>query len=392
MPTQNADSFRFRPERAENLKDMLINSIVDERVDIVLGKTSYAKLFAKIVKRYFEKKTKHKPCLSLFLSDDVMQMTQEASWILICDVLPDSISIDDLTGKREDLYDDLSIRFSQLRKSLATNDSINTDMYIDLWCCFISASLLTFIIHHFENTELYRNAPFTARIEKDCRKLFVGFASPNVREYHHAVLSMVPEQCVILLPTRIGIGGDSYNNELTSVLSYEPEMSKAWRSRNNTLFQDTEQTGLMKNAMKLRGTAGIPIPTKGHKFIQGNVERSSMPLTKTHKIIQHVDKIVDDHEKTKQTVLNQIFDTQYDYFYTDKKVAYKPSLGISFEAFGTDNKYRSSARSPSRVASMVPQQSCPQTARAYRQRHVLDIKDIQQTIKEANKYLMDNWI
>ncbi|KAK8893733.1 hypothetical protein M9Y10_022162 [Tritrichomonas musculus] len=364
-PLQKPDNFTFSPDQSTELIQFLNDSVkifdrsnLNLRVRLIFTskqvnandqnennqndekekkdvKIKLIDIYLPIVNKFLNINPPLAPFTELLKSKELITMLQFVTWVVIFDIIDKSYKTEALEDTRRMIYDRLSIDFSQLQLKLTNSTLSLSGRFIDLWSSVVCATIFTLILTPYEDSQLYRNSSFALRIENDVRMLLIGFASPNVRDFHKSILGLMPSELKIAVPTIVTVGGEDYNpTDFTNALKYEPQIVEAWNQRNNALFQGSSTTGLMKNAMKLKG-AQITLPTGkiGRSVKRGNVEKSGMPIAKAKIVLLNADKITSTYKEDSNNIVNDICATEETYTAVPSTPPLT-QLGVSFEGFG----------------------------------------------------------
>lgn len=275
------------------------------------------------------------PFTEFLKSKELISMLQFITWVILFDIIDKSYKTEALEDTRRIIYNRLSIDFSQLQKKLSNSTLSLSGRFIDLWCSVVCASIFSLVLTPYENTQLYRNSSFSLRIENDVRMLLIGFASPNVKDFHKSILGLMSNELKLAVPTIVTVGGEDYNpTDFTKTLQYEPQIVEAWNQRDSAMFQVSSTTGLMQNAMKLKGAqVTTPAGKIGRSVKKGNVEKSGMPIAKAKIVLLNTEKIVNNYQDDRVNLVNEICATEETYSEAPS-VPPTTKLGISFEGFG----------------------------------------------------------
>lgn len=310
----NAETFMFNLDRSKEFAKVLETSICENDIlAINVDGKSFKDVYIKMTPKMISKHMTIKKYLNLILSDELEQMAEELMWIVIFDTLQARSLTKVLRHTRKHLYNVLSMHFSSFRKSLSLLPATTYDRITEFYCAQICAVILILLLHSHQDSELFSSVAFVGKIENRVRMLFIGFASPNINSFHSIVFDLIPKSLKASVPTKMIIGGDNYDADLTTTISYEPQIANEWNSRRECLFQATSQTGLMANALKLRGTSA-PQPTKSHRVVRGSVGKSELPIRKAMNIMKSVDDIVGEHIDDTKMRLDELKDFERGYF------------------------------------------------------------------------------
>lgn len=394
---QNAENFMFNNERSVELAGILQTSLSDNNdiLSIEIDSKKFKDVYIEMSPILISQHLIIKRYLDLILSDELEQMAEELMWIVVYDTLQSRALNKILSRSRSRLYNVLSINFSTFRKKLSLLPASTYDQILEFYCAQICAVILIVLLHSHQETELYSNAPFVGHIENGVRLLLIGFSSPNLNGFHKIVFDLIPKNLQPSVPTKMIIGGDNYNLDLASTLSYEPQIQSEWNSRRKCLFHATSQTGLLSNALKLRGSTTPKPVSKSHRVIRGSVGKSELPIRKAMNIIQSVDDIVDNHITATKNDLDTLKFYEKDYLtcprwsniangqLSSSNVTPKP-LGVSFEHFRPQTSlpgvFQELARSPRRynIDNMPP-----------RKKRLIDVKEMQTYLENTRNELHD---
>lgn len=350
-PLETPDNFTFSPEQSTELIQFLNDSVkifdksnLNLRVRIVFTKNDESsknekfklpEIYLPIVDKFLNINPPLTPFTDLLKSAELITMLQFITWVILFDIIDNSFYTEILEDKRRMIYDRLSIDFSQLQMKLSNSTLSLSGRFIDLWCSVVCALLFSLILNLYEDSQLYRNSSFCLRIENDVRMLLIGFASPNVKDFHKSILSLMSNELKLAVPTIVTVGGEDYNpSDFTNTLKYEPQIVEAWNQRDNPMFQASSTTGLVQNAMKLKGAqVATPAGKIGRPIKRGNVEKSGMPIAKAKIVLLNTEKIVNSYQKDRSSMVNDLCATEESYTEIPN-VPPITKLGISFENFG----------------------------------------------------------
>lgn len=298
------------------------------------NKYDFPHFYSQIIDKFLNLNPPFQPFTTLLYSKELLTMLQFVSWIVIYDLLDPCVCNPYMNDLRRTIYDRLSIDFSQLQMKLTNSTLSLSTNFIEHWCHIVCASIFSLILTLYEDSELYRNISFSLRIENDVRLHLVGFASPNVRDFHCSILSLMPKELKSALPTKVTVGGDDYNpTDLTNALTYEPQIQAAWDQKDSPLLLNST-TGLVQNAMKLKGTAiQSPLKPKGKTVKKGNVEKSGLPIAKAKIVLTNTERTIDRYKDDRSSIVLDICATEETY----TEVPMVPpvtQLDVTFEDFG----------------------------------------------------------
>ncbi|OHT02221.1 hypothetical protein TRFO_30730 [Tritrichomonas foetus] len=350
---ENPEEFKLSLSRSMEFANVLSNSLVHDNnlISLEVDGKKFKDVYFELTPLMISKHLTIKKFASLIQSDELEQFAEDIFWLVLYDILQTRALNKYLSMTRARLYNVLSMRFSTLRRNLYLTPATTYDRIIEFFGALIASTILILMLHSHLETELYCNVNLVLRIENSVRQLLVGFSSPNINSFHTIVFELIPEEIKTSVPTRLNIGGDNYNKDLTNTISYEPQIANEWNSRRNCLFQATSQTGLMANALKLRGTSA-PLPTKSHRVARGSVEKSQLPIAKAMKIVSSVDDIVSKHEEGTRGFLDEMRQHEKDYFASPHLIPNPPKIGVSFDNFQPDMSlpgvFQETMRSPRR--------------------------------------------
>ncbi|KAK8875652.1 hypothetical protein M9Y10_005825 [Tritrichomonas musculus] len=395
---QNAENFLFTNERSIELAGILESSLSkndDMALSIEVDQKKFKEVYNELSPILISQHPIIKKFLDIILSNELEQMAEELMWIVVYDTLQNRALNKYLSQSRADLYNLLSINFSSLRRRLALLPAWAYDQILEFYCAQICAVILILLLHSHQETELYSNVPFVGHIENGVRLLLIGFSSPNLNSFHTIVFDLIPKNLQPSVPTKMVIGGDKYNSDLANTLSYEPQIQNEWNSRRKCLFHATSQTGLLSNALKLRGSAAPKPVSKSHRVIRGSVGKSDLPIRKAMNIIQSVDDIVDSHVDATKNDLDKLKNYEKEYLTSPRwailsntfpnlnqsssmpNISPKP-LDVSFDHFQPDvslpGVFQELARSPRRynIDNMPP-----------RQKRIIDVDEMKSYLEDA---------
>lgn len=396
---QNAETFMFNMARSIEFANILESSLSkDDTLSIEIDQKKFVDVYNELSPILISQHLIIKRYLNLILSVELEQMAEELMWIVVYDTLQNRALNKLLSQSRTKLYNILSINFSAFRKKLSLLPASTYDQILEFYCAQICAVILILLLHSHQESELYSNVPFVGHIENGVRLLLVGFSSPNLNSFHNIVFDLIPENLRPSVPTKMVIGGDKYNTDLTQTLSYEPQIQSEWNSRRKCLFHATSQTGLLSNALKLRGSTTPKPMSKSHRVIRGSVTKSELPIRKAMNIIQSVDDIVDNHIDATKNDLDTLKYYEKDYLESPRwskitnqvsqlssttNITPKP-LGVSFDRFQPKTSlpgvFQELVRSPRRynIDNMPP-----------RKKNLIDVKEMQSYLENARTELHD---
>ncbi|OHT12666.1 hypothetical protein TRFO_17499 [Tritrichomonas foetus] len=408
MPVQSPSNFTFSHDQSLDMIKYLQNSIKIKdksnlivQINIKFGDTLLKELYPPIVDKFLNINPPLSPFQKLIISDEITSMLQFVTWIVLFDIIDDCYYPEGIDDVRRTIYDKLSIDFSLLQKKLNSSTLSLSDRFIELWSSVVCASIFTLVLTIYQDSELYRNTPFALRIENDVRFLLVGFASPNVKDYHRSIVSIMPNDLKIAVASIVTVGGEDYSTELTTALTYEPQIVNAWNSRKDMLLMATTTTGLMENAMKLKGARIVAPNKKGRTVKKGNVEKSGLPIAKARVVLKNTETMFKTYDTDRSKVIYDICATEETY----KEVPTVPpitQLGITFENF------TKAPPKPPMATSVRSPRPRPKTTRApgkrnasarstrppgsprFKYHKVPDVPEIISKVQEVNDYLLTN--
>ena len=330
------ENFRFNFQRSFEFSKILSealleNNLLNIKVDEKIFKDVYLELSTLIINKH----TIIRQFKGLIGSNDFEQLAENIMWLVVYDLILDRALNKHLSVTKNLLYNVLSMRFTIMRRQLAMSSSSAYVRFIELYSALIAATALILMLHSHLETELYCNVNMVWKIEMSVRQMLIGFSSPDINSFHTIVHELMPDDLKMAIPKKLKIGGDGYNTDLTTTISYEPQMAKEWNSRNNCLFQATSRTGLLANALKLRGMSAH-MPTKGHRVVRGTIEKSQLPITKAKNIVASVNGIVNDHEEVTRHLLNDMRMHEKEFLSSPNLLTTPKPLPITFENFHPD--------------------------------------------------------
>ncbi|OHT15097.1 hypothetical protein TRFO_14448 [Tritrichomonas foetus] len=387
-PQQTADDFTFSNEISTDLLKYLFSSYNGKDINMEMGEANLTEIYAPIVEKFLRINPPLAPFEVILFRDEIISMLQYICWIVTYDLLSPELISHETDQLRRTIYDDLSINFSQLQKRLMNSTLTLSARFLELWCEVVCAAIFTLFMSVFQETPLYRNAAFFTRYENDIRTILVGFSSPNLREFHKSILNLIPNEYKICVPKLITIGGEDYSKEFTTMLTFEPQIEKSWKARKSTLFQTSSTTGLMQNAMKLKG-ANITTPRKSRSIRRGNAERSGVQIAKAQEVLKNTKKIIKNYKIDRHTIIRDLCAQEELYFEINEPPPQTP-LGVTFEdmpppRIPQDSFYQRSPRNNRNVKKVKPTE-----LRRHRYRVIPEPEETMRMIASAHEYLAAN--
>jgi hypothetical protein len=287
---------KFDPSLSDPLIECLRNSLAEENLHLATPLSDFPDVFTSVRSLVARQHPIMKKFPRFFHSPRVLAVAQISSWIVLYELL---LQPPEILSEPNQLFDSLSIEYTELRQDLldmAVAPHINLPNIISQ---LTAAALLTFLLRSFPRADLESEWVFIARVESDCRRILLGFSTPELSVFHSAVFEMLPPDTKRRIPRLVGYPerrkGEATSMDLLTSFSHERHCKVAWRDRRGCMLKTNDETDLCKRAMKLKGAAAY---AQTHRFLvsKGTSERSDLTAVKTETVVNHAKSIMASHK------------------------------------------------------------------------------------------------
>jgi len=295
--------------------DILRRSYNLNQIDFGTSLFSFNFVYNQRIQRLVSLKPIISQYMDLMQSNELTEISKYIFWVILFDIVDPSQIEKDIHVMYKQLYDRLSVQFSDLRKKLSIISSVANERLIDYWSIAISATLLQLIIGEFSETELAFNHRFVETVEEGVRILLTGFPSSNSNYFHQLVWSLLSPKSHRLIPKKLipqlksipYVNSTTATHELTNAMQLEGHYKELDRHGSDVLFHENTKTGLIQNALKLSGTRDA-FEQKGRLVRKGNAEKSDILSKKANAIMKTTQRIINRHIVNRNLQLYEIWD------------------------------------------------------------------------------------
>lgn len=337
--------YTFSEEFSHRLLSVLRKAAEFDPINLVLSDFSFSFVYEQCCKKLTIAKPPTAQYLDLFYTDELSGIAQLVMWISLYDTVNEYILQNDIRLIHQSLYDKLSIAFYSLQQKIAHVSSVTNQRLIDYWSSAVCATILQLTTSEFSNTELTNNFEYVEQIEKNVRKLLLGFPPANILAFHEVVLSLVSLKAQKLIPKTftptVNISlfdtGNQSTTELIGAMSIESHYESVSRKSKDVVFKSNQGNALIQNALRLTGMRE-PVEAKGLSFRKGTTEVSNMVMKKCNAIMDASHTLLSEHADDRDLHLLNICDAEK---LCNKKLrdAKLKALGVTFENFGYNPMY-----------------------------------------------------
>ena len=321
---------------AENLRCAYENS----KVNWTLQEFSFQFAYSQTIKKLNHSRPRTNNYNTLLLDKNQEEMAKMICWIVLYDICYYKCIKNDIKKYQKQIYDSLSMKFYHFRSKTSKLENLTCEYVITYYAVCAESITYQVILANFpEINDFVNNEEFVRFVDSLIRGLIIGFASKST-ELFSIVWETLTLKTQKLVPKSIDnatkinelLGEDTTSADIEFSFKEGKRYKESIKSGENIIFHENTRTGLMDNALKLRG-AYEPVEEKVRAFKLGSTDSSKVAASKTKAIIRETEKMVEKHITKRDSILMDVCDIEEKIRIEIAKTRIMP-LGFSFETFG----------------------------------------------------------